>query len=138
MREHPTHYGLWPNEGHAVAGLRILAAVRVAAPAAKHYLVLNISNASRPCHGEYAHKQGTRTVPKKIRAYLGLRPGSAVRFSLGPHGEVILQPVQKAEPAARQGRFEHLRGTLDTGKVIDELMQVLRDYDADVHDPGLQ
>ncbi|WP_232420125.1 AbrB/MazE/SpoVT family DNA-binding domain-containing protein [Nitrosococcus watsonii] len=29
-------------------------------------------------------RKGQVTVPKKIRDYLGLRPGSAVDFSLGP------------------------------------------------------
>lgn len=82
--------------------------------------------------------KGQVTVPKKIRDYLGLRPGSAVGFSLGPHGEVIVRPADDASLPRRKGRFAKLRGTLDTGQTTNELMDLLRDYGADVRDPGLK
>lgn len=82
--------------------------------------------------------KGQVTVPKKIRDYLGLRPGSAVRFDLGPNGEVIVHRDTRALPSRPEGRFSRLRGSLGTGKSSDELMRLLRGYDADAHDPGLQ
>lgn len=81
--------------------------------------------------------KGQVTVPKKIRDYLGLQPGSMVAFSLGPHGEVIVQP-EKAKPIRPSGRLRKLRGTLTTGKSTDELMRLLRGYHTDARDPGLK
>ena len=81
--------------------------------------------------------KGQVTVPKKIRDYLGLQPGSAVAFSLGPNGEVIVQPA-KAKLSRGKDRLHKLRGTLTTGKSTDELMSMLRGYHADARDPGLK
>ena len=81
--------------------------------------------------------KGQVTVPKKIRDYLGLQPGSAVAFSLGPNGEVIVQP-ERAQPLPASKRLRKLRGTLTTGRSTDELMRLLRDYHADARDPGLK
>lgn len=82
--------------------------------------------------------KGQVTIPKKIRDYLGLHPGSAVSFDLGPGGEVIVRPAAPGQPARRKGRFTKLRGSLTTGKSTDELMRLLRGYDGDARDPGLQ
>ncbi|QBQ53258.1 AbrB/MazE/SpoVT family DNA-binding domain-containing protein [Nitrosococcus wardiae] len=82
--------------------------------------------------------KGQVTVPKKIRDYLGLHPGSAVDFSLGPNGEVIVRPAEDTAPTHRKDRFGKLRGTLNTGRTTDELMRLLRGYDADINDPGLK
>lgn len=82
--------------------------------------------------------KGQVTLPKKFRDYLGLRPGAAVGFSLGPNGEVIVQPAQSPASGRHQGRLRGLRGSLDTGRRTDELMRLLRGYDADAHDPGIQ
>jgi antitoxin PrlF len=81
--------------------------------------------------------KGQVTVPKKIRDYLGLQPGSAVAFSLGPNGEVIVQTAA-TQPPRHKGRLRKLRGTLTTGRSTDELMRLLRGYDADARDPGLK
>ena len=79
--------------------------------------------------------KGQVTLPKKFRDYLGLVPGASVSFVLGPDGEVI---VQAAAARKRKGRFAELRGTLKTGKTTDELMRMLRGYDADARDRGLK
>lgn len=83
-------------------------------------------------------QKGQVTVPKKFRDYLGLKPGAVVDFSLGKHGEVIVRPSEAPKPHYGKGCFAHLRGTLDTGHNTDALMALLRDYDADAHDPGLK
>jgi AbrB family looped-hinge helix DNA binding protein len=82
--------------------------------------------------------KGQVTLPKKFRDYLGLRPGSAVGFSLGTHGEVIVSPADAVRPRRGKRRFDALRGSLDTGKSTDALMSLLRGYDADARDPGLK
>ena len=69
--------------------------------------------------------KGQVTVPKKIRDYLGLQPGSAVAFLFGPNGEVIVQPAE-AKLSRVKGRLRKLRGTLTTGKSTDDLMSMLR------------
>lgn len=81
--------------------------------------------------------KGQVTVPKKIRDYLGLQPGSAVTFSLGTGGEVIVRPAE-ATPVLVKGRLRNLRGTLVTGRTTNALMSMLRDYPADTRDPGLK
>jgi AbrB family looped-hinge helix DNA binding protein len=82
--------------------------------------------------------KGQVTLPKKFRDYLGLLPGASVSFSLGAHGEVVVAPAAPAKPGRGKRRFDALRGTLDTGSTTDELMALLRGYDADKHDPGLK
>lgn len=82
--------------------------------------------------------KGQVTVPKKIRDYLGLRPGAAVDFGFGPNGEVVVSAAEDCASVRRKGRFNTLLGTLETGKSTDTLMRLLRDYDADASDPGLQ
>jgi AbrB family looped-hinge helix DNA binding protein len=82
--------------------------------------------------------KGQVTVPKKIRDYLGLRPGSLVGFTLGRAGEVIVKPVATPKTPRRKGRFDKLKGTLHTGKRTDALMRLLRGYEADARDPGLK
>lgn len=82
--------------------------------------------------------KGQVTVPKKIRDYLGLRPGSAVRFSMGTNGEVIILPEADGPPRRGRSRLGHLRGTLKTGQSTDDLMCLLRDYDSDARDPGFK
>lgn len=81
--------------------------------------------------------KGQVTVPKKIRDYLGLQPGSVVAFSLGPDGEVLVRATE-ARPLRHKGRLRKLRGTLATGRSTNELMRLLRGYDADARDPGLK
>lgn len=81
--------------------------------------------------------KGQVTVPKEIRDYLGLAPGSVVDFVLGLHGEVLVRPAEEI-PRRRKGQFNKIRGTLKMGKSTDELMALLRDYEGDKHDPGLK
>lgn len=80
--------------------------------------------------------KGQVTVPKKIRDYLGLAPGAAVEFRLGAGGEVIVAPAVDRSPKGGKGRFNALRGSLESGRNTDELMELLRDYESDKHDPG--
>ncbi len=83
--------------------------------------------------------KGQVTVSKRLRDHLGLEPGAEVEFELRPDGEVVVRP---ARPSARRkraaGRFTKPRGTLPTGRTTDELMRLLRGYDADAKDPGLR
>jgi len=85
--------------------------------------------------------KGQVTIPKRIREYLGLKPGSEVEFGYGGDGMIVL----KAEPGLDgKGRADRemqrmekaladLRGTLDLGMTTDEFMRFVRgDPDDDV------
>lgn len=66
--------------------------------------------------------KGQVTIPKKVRDYLGLRPGSEVEFTIVGDGQIGLQTKMKAP----KGRFDALVGTLDLGMTTDEFMQMIR------------
>ncbi|TAN12292.1 MAG: AbrB family transcriptional regulator [Burkholderiaceae bacterium] len=82
--------------------------------------------------------KGQVTVPKKFRDYLGLQPGAPVQFAFGPQGEVIVRAAYKMTQSSKARRLDGLRGVLATGRSTDELMALLRGYDLDASDPGLQ
>lgn len=79
--------------------------------------------------------KGQVTIPKKVREYLGIGPGSGVEFDVNATGEVLLR---KAGPPAKRAhsRFAALRGTRKTGMNTDQILNLLRGYDEDVCDPG--
>ena len=83
--------------------------------------------------------KGQVTIPKRVREYLGIRPGSGVEFEVGPQGDVLLRkagpPSKRARP---RSRFAALRGTRKTGMSTDEIMNLLRGYDEDARDPGFK
>jgi antitoxin PrlF len=83
--------------------------------------------------------KGQVTLPKRFRDYLGVAPGAAVAFTLGPDGEVVVRAAAATpRTRGRKRRFDALRGTLKTGKSTDDLMRLLRGYEADARDPGLK
>jgi AbrB family looped-hinge helix DNA binding protein len=74
--------------------------------------------------------KGQVTIPKKIRDYLGLKPGSEVEFVVTNDGQIALG--SKAKPP--KGRFDDLVGSAGPGMTTDEVMKLTRgwgeaDYD---------
>ena len=83
--------------------------------------------------------KGQVTIPKRVREYLGIRPGNGVEFEVGPRGEVLLRKAGKPSKRTRsRSRFAALRGTRKSGMTTDELMNLLRGYDEDASDPGFR
>ncbi len=83
--------------------------------------------------------KGQVTIPKRVREYLGIQPGSGVEFEVGPQGEVLLRKAGRSPKHGRpRSRFAALRGTRKTGMTTDELMNLLRGYDEDARDPGFK
>lgn len=85
------------------------------------------------------------TLPKAIRDHLRVAPGDAVEFRIVADGSVRVEPAAPVADAPRRlaaarTKFSKLRGrggrsgTTDT----DALMRLLRGYDEDAADPGLQ
>jgi AbrB family looped-hinge helix DNA binding protein len=69
--------------------------------------------------------KGQVTVPKSIRDYLGLKPGSAVIFERAPGGEVVLRPAGRG--AKRQpSRFAKLRGRGTVRMKTDAILALTR------------
>lgn len=66
--------------------------------------------------------KGQVTIPKRLRDYLGLKPGAEVEFIVRSDGQVALETNEKRP----KGRFDALRGTLDLGMTTDEFMRFLR------------
>ena len=83
--------------------------------------------------------KGQVTIPKRVREYLGIQPGSAVEFEVGPQGEVLLRKAGKfSKRSGTRGRFAALRGSRKTGLTTDALMDLLRGYEEDARDPGFK
>lgn len=74
--------------------------------------------------------KGQVTIPKRIRDYLGLKPGSEVQFTVSAGGQIIVNGHGKAA----KSRFDALVGSAGPGMSTDELMALTRgwgepDYD---------
>lgn len=84
--------------------------------------------------------KGQVTIPKQMRDYLGLTPGSRVDFAWTADGQIVLRPV-KAEKKSKKkpSRFDALRGSgKGLGMSTDEYMNLIRGYDEDKDDPGFK
>ncbi|BBO21128.1 MAG: AbrB family transcriptional regulator [Rhodocyclaceae bacterium] len=83
--------------------------------------------------------KGQVTIPKQLRDYLGLTPGSQVDFGYTADGQVVIRPVKPAKKGKKKtSRFDALRGTVKLGMSTDEYMNLIRGYDEDKDDPGFQ
>jgi antitoxin PrlF len=69
--------------------------------------------------------KGQVTVPKKIRDYLGLKPGAAVTFERLSSGEIALRAASRsAKP--RAGKFAKLRGRATVRMKTEEILALTR------------
>jgi AbrB family looped-hinge helix DNA binding protein len=83
--------------------------------------------------------KGQVTIPKAMRDYLGLAPGDQVEFAYLEDGALrVTAAARKRKPKAGKSAFAAARGRLKGRARTDELMQLLRGYDADAKDPGFR
>lgn len=69
--------------------------------------------------------KGQITIPKTVRDFLGIAPGSKIDFRRNRDGEfVIVKDGEKVE-----SRIARMRGTAGPGPTTDELMTLLRGDD---------
>ena len=82
--------------------------------------------------------KGQVTIPKRMRDYLGLRPGSSVDFEFAADGEVVIRPVKAAGRKRKATRrFAALKGAgKHVGMSTDAYMRLVRAYGEDHDDPG--
>jgi AbrB family looped-hinge helix DNA binding protein len=76
--------------------------------------------------GSRVTRKGQVTIPKRVRDYLGITPGSVVEFEVAADGRIVLV---KQGPPPERSRFEKVRGTATTKLTTDELMAMLRGDD---------
>lgn len=67
--------------------------------------------------------KGQVTIPKPIRDYLGIEPGSDVNFRRADDGSIVIERADGTRPPSR---FAKLVGSAGPGPTTDELMELLR------------
>jgi AbrB family looped-hinge helix DNA binding protein len=67
--------------------------------------------------------KGQVTIPKPVRDYLGIEPGSEVSFRRADDGSIVIERADGTRPPSR---FAKLVGSAGTGPTTDELMELLR------------
>lgn len=71
-------------------------------------------------------RKGQVTIPKKVREYLGIVPGSAVDFDLGQDGRVTVRKAGRRRPPKRSP-FARVRGRASAGMSTDDIMALTRE-----------
>lgn len=75
--------------------------------------------------------KGQVTIPKRVRDFLGLKPGDQVDFMLGDDGRVVVQPIKQTAESPRPDRFDRAVGSAPNrlGCSVDEYMRMIRGED---------
>jgi antitoxin PrlF len=75
--------------------------------------------------------KGQVTIPKRVRDHLGLRPGTAVEFLLGPQGEVLLRKAagRRGKSPRGRSRFAAVRGTATVKLRTEQILALTRGGD---------
>jgi AbrB family looped-hinge helix DNA binding protein len=69
--------------------------------------------------------KGQVTVPKKVREYLGLKPGKPVTFERLKSGEIVIKSTSSAAKP-RKSKFAGLRGRATVRMSTDEILALTR------------
>jgi antitoxin PrlF len=69
--------------------------------------------------------KGQVTVPKKVRDYLGLKPGTPVTFERLKTGEIALKSA-KTNAKPRKSKFAKLRGRATVRMSTEEILALTR------------
>ena len=69
--------------------------------------------------------KGQVTVPKKVRDYLGIKPGEPVTFERLPSGDIALR-VAKGSKKRRVSKFAKLRGRATVRMTTEEIIELTR------------
>ena len=69
--------------------------------------------------------KGQVTVPKKVRDYLGVKPGEAVTFERLPSGDIALRAA-KSRKKRRVSKLAKLRGRATVRMTTEEILELTR------------
>ena len=75
--------------------------------------------------GTVVTSKGQVTIPKKVREFLGIKPGTVVEFDLRENGQVIVVKVGR-KGRSRPSPFARARGSATAGMSTDEIMALTR------------
>jgi antitoxin PrlF len=71
-------------------------------------------------------RKGQITIPKRVRDYLGIEPGSMVEFDVTQDGRIVLI---NQDTTPKPNPFERIRGTATVKLTTDEIMALTRGDD---------
>lgn len=75
--------------------------------------------------------KGQVTIPKKVRDFLGVKPGESVDFEPTTDGRVVLVAAKRkgsnVRTKAKVSRFAALRGTATVKMTTQQIMALTRD-----------
>jgi antitoxin PrlF len=69
--------------------------------------------------------KGQVTVPKKVRDYLGIKPGEPVTFERLPSGDIALRAARGVKKR-RVSKFAKLRGRGTVRMTTEEILELTR------------
>ncbi len=72
-------------------------------------------------------RKGQVTIPKRVRDFLDIKPGTEVDFDLDTNGRVVL--TRTGAPRRRKSRFARVRGSATAGLSTDQIMALTRGED---------
>jgi AbrB family looped-hinge helix DNA binding protein len=72
-------------------------------------------------------QKGQVTIPKRVRDFLDIKPGTEVDFELDADGRVVL--IRAGAPRRRKSRFAQVRGSATAGMSTDQIMALTRGED---------
>ena len=70
--------------------------------------------------------KGQVTIPKKVRDFLGIKPGTAVAFEPIADGRIVIVAAERKTPKATPSRFAALRGTATVKMTTRQIMALTR------------
>ena len=79
--------------------------------------------------GNQVTSKGQVTIPKKIREFLGIKPGTTVEFEPIADGRVVIVAAGRKTRKSKPSRFAALRGTATVKMTTREIMALTRGED---------